>query len=105
MLKPLVDFSRQIFALTRDVQQCKSNDADHLTHDKEQDTRIEALETEVRELRFELRRERDERERDRTDYRREHENLALRLQVLLLQAGIGLPSGSAKKKIEEEPDE
>ena len=87
MLKPIFDFSKQIFTLNRDVQQCKLNDAENLTRDKEQDKRIAALEDELKELRFELRRERDERERDKTDYQREHENLILRLHVLLLQSG------------------
>jgi predicted RNase H-like nuclease (RuvC/YqgF family) len=104
MLKPILDFSKQIFALNRDLQQCKADVADLRAHNKEQDDLIKDLIRAVDRLALRAEYDRETRDRDRADTQRDQENLVLRLENALMRAGIGLPPGSAQKKTDEEPD-
>ena len=77
MWKQVVELGKQLIALTRDVQQCKSDISDIGQHSKEQDKRIDELAEAVQRLAFALQHDRDMAERDR-------ENLILRLENAML---------------------
>ena len=92
--KQIADVGRQILALGRDMQTCKSDIAEIRQHDKDQDKRIDELAEAVQRLAFALQHDRDMSARDR-------ENLILRLENALLRFDRRLPA-SEKTGIDEE---
>lgn len=91
MLDKSLDFGKQLFTLTRDVQQCKEDIKERRHHDKEQDKRIDELAVSVQSLMFELLRDRDMAARER-------ENLVLRLENYVASQGAWTSSRSGAER-------
>jgi hypothetical protein len=84
MIKQIVEFSKQVLALTKEVQKCRTDITEIRQYDREQDQRIDQLVEAVRTLTYELKHDRDMSARDR-------ENLVLRLENELLRFERRLP--------------
>jgi hypothetical protein len=94
MLKNVVDFGKQLFALTRDVQQ---NRADI----KDLREEVKALRQELTALARVVERFAIEQQHDRENAEREREIQRLRLENILLRYERGLPPGSLKDETQE----
>lgn len=90
MFDKIIEFGKQIFTLTRDVNQCKEELKEKRQHDKDQDKRIDEIAVNVQSLMFELL-------RDREKAASERENLLLRLENTLLRNERALPPGLTQK--------
>src|SRR5579884_1810329 len=82
MANPLVEFVKQVVALTRDVQQGKENIKELREDLKLANQKIDRLMEAFQRLTYEFQRERDNAERDREIQRLQLENTLLRARQL-----------------------